>query len=405
MNLTREQKLVGIEQQGASPKPGHDLVVFEELKEGGRRYVDVVVDGSTFTARKNLFGRAVYVSYPVSTNPALRHRFSTRVTHMNSAHAFDLTFSLSYCVAGAKTLVERLGDDPLKAVCDEVSEVMGGAVAQVPWERIEDSKLNDNFSDLWATVYQNQSERIRDFATTYGIELHNIAAALSLTTEDSEALVAEADRDRMLRKKKVEDDLAAAERKFETSQQLEEIQADRQVSDEQHHRNLAGQQHENDLKLLKAQGRLIDGGVDAVVTSFTNIGGQTFSPEGLERNFESVRRIMGSTMTGDRPLGELSPPTAPPLLSSTGRRQELAKVIAEIMDHFGSLLNETGPRRRCVVAALHWVAELSMGDEADADVLERNRSVLASAAEHLTAEQVALVQRLLNDESLHNSLI
>ena len=162
-NLTQEERLVSEERSGFSPKPGHDIVVFE-LVDRGLRNPEVVPEAKTFEPRrKGLFSKAQeYVSYAVSNNKHFRYSFTNRFNHKSVAHSFDLTFNLRFAVNEADLLVAKLQSDPLRQVRDEAQRLVGAEVTTYSWGRnrceqtqgqLKSHQREGNHSSLFGTYH------------------------------------------------------------------------------------------------------------------------------------------------------------------------------------------------------------------------------------------------------------
>ncbi|HEY6252457.1 MAG TPA: CHAT domain-containing protein [Candidatus Angelobacter sp.] len=403
MNLTQEQKAVSEERKGIGSKLGHDLVVFEIL-DHGMQLVRVVREGEKFQAkRKGWFGwfgsLREYASYAVNNNSNLRFRFAQCFDHMSASHYFDLSFIVRYRASDPAEIVKKLGDDPLRMLREEIKAVLGGAVAQLRWNEIVESKLNNNFSVLAARVTQGANfERLERFAAEVGIELQSVETVLNLTSEDAVPIVAETDFERQERIAKVDQQRKQAEISRE-----HELTFPRQILDKQNVVN------EKELNRLRLQGELETSGFRGVRKAIEQIAAETRTPDGLQRGVEIITRTFQAAreahvesagqLIGSASLG------VPAIGPGSESGHELGIILAEALRLF-DLQKEHPVNRQILSGVLHWVAENYRGTEADEKRLNEYRSLIQHAVGEVPggvdSELYAWLQRLLNQDDLQN---
>ncbi len=393
MNLTQEQKVVSGEREGYVPLPGHDLVIYS-VSNSRRKLEQHIKDGEEF--KPTLMSRlgTAYVSHTVNMNPQLRHQFSERKSHMMPGHSFDLTFVLHYCVEDPTIIVQRLHDDPLNAVRQEILRVVASKVACIPWVQIEAAKRTDNFAERSAAIYHECSPKLENFAANYGIKLLQPEIGLGLV-EDAVPLETEADLAR-------KDLIARSQRRFETGE-YERLKAQ---EEDAHELNTVKQHNANELSALQAQARIRDAAATALGKAFDNVATHTETAEDIERNVRVITGALSSAQTANKAdyrarLGTSSP--APALLEGH-RRSEVAKLIDQVIQDFDSYADQPGKKRQFFAAALHWVAEMSLGNKADEALLTKWRMILEDKPDDITNPQFRSLQELLNRNELTGRL-
>ena len=411
MSLTQQLNIVSTDIHGTAPQAGRHLAVFEIVNHS-RIFKGVVPDGQRFQAPPvwQRFRKSPnYVSLAITTNPNLRYSFTQRLLHMEPGHAFDLTFTMLYAVQSPEKLIARLKDDPLECVRKEVERVLGNAVKRTPWEEIRESKQSDNFLALGAELYADGKAELAAFAAELGIELKNVELAFEFTAEDVEPLAAQTKKQRKLLLDAAQDDLSAHDRTRQTASKIAQLHHDKEILHLQHEIELTRQRAQNEITKLVVQKDMLVAGGQAIGKALDNIAGETATGETLVRNVGAIGSMVQGAM--------LPSPTAAsngsaasdtsismPLLSSSSSRTELTKIVTEILEQFGSYASTSARGRKFVAAALHWVAELSLGSDADAKALERYKSCIRDSPEDATSAQFILVQKLLNEKELRDRL-
>lgn len=401
MNFTQEKGAISEERRGHGAKPGHDIVVFEII-DHGMQLVEVVKEGEQFQPKKkSLFGPArEYASYAVNNTPTLNFKFTQRFDHMSASHFFDLTFYVRYAVSNPALIVTKLSHDPLGKVRDEIKEILGGAITQISWDEIFNSKLTNNFSALAQQVMQGPHfEDLEKLAAEYGIGLKDIEIALDLSAEDTHPLKRTADYVRSEHIANIEHQQKKDE--FKRASDLTVPEQDLAK------RKLINQK---ELDRLKNQSDLERTVIEILGKTLGNVADGIQTPEALSRGMETIWQTFQYVPgpNDGRQGGALPGPLLVPQIGPGSENgHALATVLDEAMRRFGA--RKVHPFERDFLAnLLHWIAENYRGQRADAKLLNDYRMALVDGQEKIPggvdSESFTWLQRLLNQEDLQARL-
>lgn len=403
MNFTQEKGAVSEERRGHGAKPGHNIAVFE-IVEHGLRFAGMTNEGEQFQPKKKWFSPArEYASYAVNNTSTLNFKFTQRFDHMSVSHFFDLTFYVRYRVSNSALIASKLSDDPLGKVRDEIKEVMGGAITQLPWNVILQSKLANNFSTLAGEIIQGPGfEHLEKFAAEYGIELKSVEISLDLSAEDAGPL-----------KKRASSDRKEQMANIDTEGEKAKIAREQELLRPKTGLEKAKLLSQKELERVKNQIGLEKTGVEALGKALVTVADGIKTPDGLSRGMGIVwQAFQGVTSAGNgEPDGVLPGlPSSPPInLIGPGSENGhvLATVLGEAVRRFGA--RKTHPFERDFLAnLLHWIAENYRLQKADTKLLNDYHAALVEGPEKIPGgvdnESFLWLQSLLDQEDLQARL-
>jgi hypothetical protein len=187
-NKTLEQRVVR-PAEGFATLAGHALVIANEAG-GGRKHVQTFMPGEKV---KLPWLRSELSGYHVALDEYLRSAFGSAHLHRDGVHSFTLAFELEYRVLSAQPwlIALRSAEDPLAKLEQEVKRVLGTQLSALPWKVLESrSDWGHELMRLQSLADNGEmvlnSERLRAYASEWGIELRQVSVARHLSEEDVE---------------------------------------------------------------------------------------------------------------------------------------------------------------------------------------------------------------------------
>jgi hypothetical protein len=192
-NRTLEQKLVK-ELGEPRPEPGHHVVVYKEVGEG-RVFYQTLPRGQVFRPplKDRLLGR--YFAYAVPSGSSLRFRFTEQLQTSvgNGGDTFILRLMLTYRVGEPATLVDRLSDDPLGSLEEEVKSVLQKYASKLQYEHLMDERFDIEGYFLHSSgggrdrSGVDNLDRFQALAEEFGLELNRVEITRNFSVATTEA--------------------------------------------------------------------------------------------------------------------------------------------------------------------------------------------------------------------------
>jgi hypothetical protein len=187
-NKTLEERIVR-PAEGFATLAGHALVIANEAG-GGRKHVQTFMPGEKV---KLPWRRSELSGYHVTMNEYLRSKFGSAHLHRDEVHSFTLAFELEFRVLATQPwiIALRSPDDPLAKVEQEIKRVLGTQLSALEWKALESrSDWGHELMRLQSLADNGEmvlnSERLRAFASEWGIELRQVSVVRHLSDEDLE---------------------------------------------------------------------------------------------------------------------------------------------------------------------------------------------------------------------------
>lgn len=403
-NLTRFLNVVAAQDMGVKPQGGRDLVVFKSV-DGGQQFVRIVRAGEAMPKSWFPTFSGPHVSYAVSTNPNLRHKFTASIDHMSPGHAFSMECTFLFGVQNPRIVVERLEDDPVRRVEDELTLRLTLPARTIPWNELERDVLSTAGASLSRTLLSGPVEGaavgsetgdtllryLRSFSEAYGLRLGEVSIVWRLSAREVEPATSDIDVDREISL------IASRKRK-----KLAEFIADKELE-------LERLRHETVTRGI----RLTQQYKDSLYTHADEALGV------VARGIDTIEKLGRAIETGQRMMGRPDPGpgqitngalvdgvlTALPAAASTsGLGTTLAETVL-LVDGF-----DLGPgkKREIVSALLHVIAE-SYRDNLEDDsllkeYLDRVAALLRPLTNTLTSEQFSALRRVSDPVLLRERL-
>lgn len=188
-NLTLMMKIA--KPHTIDPLEGHTVVIFENVGNAGEEFRFEIAPGQTApVAKRTIFevirGRKppTYFAYAVTGMPELRWQFTADVTLDIQTHTFTLLVTLTYSVSEPRILVTRRNDDPIRQVRDHVIALLARQFAQRTW-----AEVLQNFRDVERIVVASIVPLAQQYASQFGINVHDVELNHRLSTEDVDRLL------------------------------------------------------------------------------------------------------------------------------------------------------------------------------------------------------------------------
>jgi hypothetical protein len=397
-NLTRFLNLVRAMDAGAKAQAGHQLVVFK-LVNGGRKFVRIVEDGEVMPWQWLSGLTAANVSYAVSTNRSLRHTFTKDIDHASPGHSFTMECSFLFAVDNARILVERLDDDPVRRVENELKLRLVQSARIIPWPELSEDVRRTAGKNVTHWVLDGQVDTIaaggetrllqymHAFSKSYGIALGEITIVWRLAAREVEPAVAEVEVDRNLSL-------------LQTQQRMKQAEVDAEGG-----LNKQRRMYDADEREYERQQRARD----SFYTHLDEALG------GVARNVDSMDKLAKAVQGGR----QLFDPRPRPALSSgdgeviaalpeTTGGSALATTLSEIVRLTEDLDIAPATKRELVGSLLHIIAETYAAGEDSVERLNKYRDRLSAVLRPLTgvlsSEQFSTLRRVSDPAILKDRL-
>lgn len=418
-NLTIEKKIVSNERQGYISKPGHSLVVYENIPKFGKKLSRIVPEGEMFTPRKKkIFEQEPeYLSYWVNMDTNLSVYFSpNNHSHKSGGHEFGLGFKIYFSVSDAEKLVNRLDDDPIKKIRDLIESAIALEIAKVSWVQLCESKVKDDCGDLFNKIIGPNKDKFDDFAEQYGIKLKEVIAALFFGTTDSEVfkkaaeeekaqLIAKINHETEKHKIHLENEINALNIKMEHASEEERLNWLLQISHKKHELDCLNSWHENDRNEIKRIDKHRDVIFEGKATIVGNLADEIRSPEAVVNLYEKIEPLFQKTG-----MGVLDKRSLEAGQSSTGLigvipstvRFGLLATLQEAVEQLGTEQDKGIAMKRLLSYCLHLLAELSLGNKCDLEIVSDyqdkiRKNLDPKVNEDVTVSQIDYLHRIFDD--------
>ncbi len=430
-NLTISENLV--REVPLAPLPAHALVVYKVVN-GGRTFQGELSPEQQFQEEKTSWWKRFrsdppsYLAYAVNLNEHLRLQFSRRVLLQNQVDGFDLIFKLKYHVSSPRRVVERLSEDPLSKLQNEIIDLITDVVSNEEWDAIR-----DRFNLVADNALAHTLHEISNQATYWGFAVDSVKLERQLPEGIVEPIFTKREKDLEIEKRRIEAEAEKRQADIDHQKTLHQVtlehkgtlykeglEAERQESQHghtlregdreferkqqelKHQESLRRQEEENRMARMVLENLLNDnellrqikaGGADAAVEAFKNIAGETNSPRQLEEVFNVLRRLKqvsggdGGTPSSDvQSLGGLNVPVA--LLSAqngeAGNLPKVAQLLSSSFHAVSAVSYTAAEKKRLLSAMAHLAAEAMLGEEADDDKLKAYREHLQDVVARLS---------------------
>lgn len=417
-NLTLAHKV--IKPHTVDPLEGHTVVVFERVGEAGEEFRFEIEPGMRVPrTRLDLFkwlrggrGGANYFAYAVNGDPELRLKFSTPVKMDNQAHTFILVTTLSWFVAEPRRVVTRRNDDPVRKLRDEIGSRLQHELAGRSW-----ISIRNEFRELSREVVGATIESLRQFASRYGLAIHDLALACDLHEQDFADARNEAAIEQQI-------DIHQREADFERLKISEELKTSALRNEQLHRERLRQQEREDELATLERMQTLrgaelqtaLDkwlnmrrvgaAATDAAVAAIASAGGAIRTPAELLQAFTALQGAV-SQMRGltEGSGGGASDGGAFRLLGS-GSQNGAAALVAEMFARTDQMACPIQKKQQFQSAILHLVGELLLDGGAAPATIEQYCSRIDELRTQggLPVEHFDYLKRFVDADRLRNEL-
>ncbi|MEM7251942.1 MAG: hypothetical protein AAF493_10995 [Pseudomonadota bacterium] len=196
-NLTLSEEIV-VRAEAFVTKPEHDLVIMRE-RDDGREFFTIVQAGGRFKPRLRDKRRELS-GYHVSRGKRRRYSFRRATVHVDGVHTFDVTFEMRYSVTDAQRVVERLFEDPLSIIREEIADAVSADIRSLEWQFVEATpELTSTVRSMTTESggdYVNLLEHFKDVAADYGVEIDSLIVGRALHEDDVSVVRHEIELDR-----------------------------------------------------------------------------------------------------------------------------------------------------------------------------------------------------------------
>jgi hypothetical protein len=361
-NLTRSLR-IAFSVPDCSPVPDHDLVIFKKVG-AGLEFRDLVPAGKRF--QKKLLDWGDYEAFAVSRDENLRHVFSHPDTHLDQIHSYILRFTLLFEVSNPRRLAEKLDGDPLRRLQQETIELLGGAARHLDWHilvteslELERTLLGKETTSEQGVVLTNL-EKLRRVAKDLGISLGTISIQRSLP--------------------KRETDVPEKVRDLQDTAFIEAVK------------------HELDEQRQRREGQLR--GNEAVTQVTLEVLRDTSATADARRRIRDLSETGREALKLIGPQASVSNSTAGSRLLTVGAGNGvIGDLQAGVLQLILDLGRDSAAGLRLGSLLLHLVAELSMGKEAEEEVLKKYAGEIAGPLREVSRrlnepQQIKLIDRL-----------
>jgi hypothetical protein len=415
-NLTISENLV--REVPLAPIPGHALVVYKRIN-GGRTFQAELSPEEQFKEEKTSWWKRYlsdppsYTAYAVNLNEQLKLKFSRRILLQNQIDGFDLIFRLKYRISSPRKVVERISEDPLSNLQNEIIDIVADVFSNAEWDAIRD-RFNPIADDALAIT----RDEIDALAAHWGFTIETLKLERQLPEPELQIGLIKKEKTGEVERHRIEAEAEKKRREIEHQKALhqagldhegtlynvgleqkrqevqhghtlrqEKLDYERKQKELEYQNSLHGQELENRLAKMLQENLLSDndlmrkirtGGADAAVEALKNIAGETTSPRQLEEALNVLQRLAlkqpsgGARMADMQVLGAMKAPAA--LLSAqNGELGVLPKVAELLMITFQvveGVSYTAAEKTRLLSALMHLAAEAMLGEEADEEKLK-----------------------------------
>ncbi|MFL6233698.1 MAG: hypothetical protein ACJ76N_11235 [Thermoanaerobaculia bacterium] len=380
-----------------SPCPDHYLVVFKR-DGGGKKLRACVAPGEPF--KKPFFeSPESFIAFAVISDQNLRHSFRRPYRTHDLLHSFWLDFVLDYRIANPSTLVEKLDQDPLKRLENEVHLLLVQKNKALDWSMIEREQIDledvlFNTPDTRRHV-ENESnlEKLSQFSGALGFEVKRVVVTRDLPAKEIQV------SNRHLEASREQAILAINHGTNELKQNLDHRLEDNQKSFDR--RNFVADGIANNVKTALDQ-------ATEPIRSFDDI----------QRAMGKVAQIQGTIL--GLAAGGAAPPMASPstptllgggvagLLPQATPASPLTALLESFSTTLGTVDCSPMDRRQLLAACLHVIAESLKGEEGNTELLAQYAGALSATFERLlpvlNPGQIKFLRSLQNSSSLKREL-
>lgn len=392
---TEQHKLVR-RLDDVSPCPDHYLVVFKR-DGGGKKLRACVAPGQPF--KKPFFeSPESFVAFAVIGDQNLRHSFRRPYRTHDFLHSFWLDFVLDYRISNPSALVEKLDQDPLKRLENEVNLLLVQRNKSLDWSMIEREQIDledvlFNMPDTRRHV-ENESnlEKLSQFAGTLGFEIKRVVVTRDLPAEE----------------------VQVSSRQLEVSREQAILAIDHGTHELQQGLEL---RLEDNQKSFNRRNLVADGLAINVKTAFDQATEQIRSLDDIQRAMGKVAQIQGSILGiaagGTAPVASPLMPTLPlggiaGSLPQVASKSPLTMLLESFSLTLGTVDCSLADRRQLLATCLHIIAESLKGEDGNAELLAQYAGALSSAFERLlpvlNPVQIKFLRNLQNSSNLKREL-
>ncbi len=387
-NLTEGEKLVRRLLEPA-PHPDHYLLVF---KRTGKEWKLRLAVGPGEVYKKPFFESPdSLVAYIVPSDRHLRYRPEPRTfrTH-DQLHSFTLQLTLEYRVSDPASLIQKLEQDPLRRVVEELDSILQQRIKSLGWAAVEFEQI-----DLEHVLFHSQDFAAGDASVSGFAKLSRFAAERGLGIQRI-AVVRELP----------DQEIDVPANRLRNARAQEKAGSDHGTNSLNltHALDLDGQKKAFDRHHLVA-----DGISNNIVTAFNQATDNIRSLDDIARAVPKVAAIQGAVASVAMGLPGAAPPTlagvAGPVLLGARAATPLSGLLAEI-GLLESLVCDPAQRQEVLSLALHLIAEALRGPQADAAAMTCHAERLQEAFEFLISAsglspaQAKFLRRLQNARTL-----
>lgn len=405
-NLTFEQSLVK-EHAGIDALPGYKVVVFEKLKEGGEKFLKVVNRDERFRTFPFDFWNSREKYFALAVNESiLNYSFEEPVTLDDDLRKFTLIFHLKYRAADFRKVAELARQDPLKRLRGEITQTLSRTCAQRKWEMIK-----DRFRELELIVLNAERARLRQFATTWGVEIIDISLDRHLPGSEKEVdfvrLRASAEKEKFWINQDLHNVKDQTLRERNHALRQDEIDQKYQLRSQDLDRQIELQDKENSVHRAAQYQKILDTRDEGIMTVVRKLSDNTENPDDVRDLMEMGSEIGSFIQSGQLSgtvHGSVSPAPANGLLGTGEDR--VANLLAIAMKEIEQSKFTTAQKRSLTSNIMHLLAEAMMDDEASEEIMEKHSQKLTELGSSLqfTKAQYRLLDRFTNYQQLRDDL-
>ena len=353
-NQTIEQKDIIDKGTDFKAVPGYQLAIFRKGE-----YQKILSENTTF--KPPLLDKKSYRAIAViSSNTPREMTFMSYKAHTDNYHSFQIEFFIQYKIASPEILANKYKIDPITALRDHISNLIGGQLVKIQWEELMGTRANPEqfrksiLNKRIANIQNDEkpiSHSIMAYAGSYGIELENIDFKFippkDITSED---------------------------------QTREQVKREMAKANLQHQKNTQIKIHEAELKAMGVKSdsiHLLESLYEAVNDAVRNIGANIDNPDKFLKAVKAgmqAQIIVRNGITGIDAGGNANPANAleggqPNLLLGSGQNGEISM---ELLSFFADLKEadaEKEKKRKFLAKYLHLLSATMDQDESLCDDL------------------------------------
>ncbi len=187
-----------------SPVPGHDLLIFDQVRDHGRVYRETLRDGEVLKQgwKERLFGRdSEPIAYAVSRDQTFEHKVAFLANLEEEVFPISVEVGLSLSVAAPQPLVEQIDRDPVQRLAQEVKDLARRALKPVSLVEatfgrvsLETKVLHSKSPDAHGELTPHL-ELLRRSSSRSGLELRTVRVSYRLPEEAAKWLQAKLDEE------------------------------------------------------------------------------------------------------------------------------------------------------------------------------------------------------------------